>query len=59
MNKWVKIMTLTLSFPTSILICVWISSHLVKTGVLSPNQGVLFFLVYTVAALFSIVYKSI
>ena len=56
--KWIKIMGLAMSLPTTIFVMAWGSMHLFKIGILSQVQAVLLFLAVVLNTLFLMVYYA-
>jgi hypothetical protein len=57
-RKWLRIMGLALSLPSTIFIAVWGAMHLAKIGILTQTQAVLLFLVIIGNILFLMVYYA-
>jgi hypothetical protein len=57
-KKWLQIMGLAMSLPTTILIVVWGAMQLAKMGILTKNQAVLLFLAVITNLLFLMVYYA-
>lgn len=57
-RKWLQIMGLAMSLPSTIFISVWGAMHLAKIGVLTQTQAVLSFLVVIGGILFLMVYYA-
>jgi purine-cytosine permease-like protein len=57
-KKWLQIMGLAMSLPSTIFIVVWGAMHLAKIGILTQTQAVLGFLVIIGSLLFLMVYYA-
>jgi purine-cytosine permease-like protein len=57
-KKWIKIMGLAMSLPSTIFIMAWGSMQLHKNGLLSEVQAVLLFLAVVLNTLFMMVYYA-
>lgn len=57
-KKWIKIMGLALSLPSTIFITAWGTMHLAEIGILTKVQAVLIFLLIVLNILFSMVYYA-
>jgi ABC-type multidrug transport system permease subunit len=56
--KWVKLVGLALSFPSTIFVSAYLSMSLHQAGYLSKIQSVLLFLAVVLNSLFMIVYYA-
>jgi purine-cytosine permease-like protein len=56
--KWIKIMGIAMSLPSTIFIMAWGSMHLHKIGILTQLQAVLLFLAVVCNMLFLMVYYA-
>jgi purine-cytosine permease-like protein len=57
-QKWLKIMGLAMSLPSTIFIMAWGSMQLHKMGILSQTQAVILFLAVVCNVLFLMVYYA-
>lgn len=57
-KKWLQIMGLAMSLPSTIFITVWGAMHLHKIGILTQTQAVLSFLAIIGGLLFMMVYYA-
>lgn len=57
-KKWLQIMGLAMSLPSTIFIAVWGAMHLAKIGILTKTQAVLLFLAIIGNLLFLMVYYA-
>ena len=57
-QKWLKIMGLAMSLPTTIFVMAWGSMQLYEKGVLTKTQAVLLFLAVICNILFTMVYYA-
>lgn len=57
-KKWIQIMGLALSLPSTIFIAVWGAMHLADLGILTRTQAVLLFLAIIGNILFLMVYYA-
>lgn len=57
-KKWLQIMALAMSLPSTIFVTVWGAMHLAKIGVLTQTQAVLLFLAIIGGLLFLMVYYA-
>ena len=57
-KKWLQIMGLAMSLPSTIFIAVWGAMQLAKKGILSQTQAVLLFLAIIGNILFLMVYYA-
>jgi hypothetical protein len=57
-KKWLQIMGLAMSLPSTIFMAVWGAMHLAKIGVLTQTQAVLSFLAIIGGLLFLMVYYA-
>jgi hypothetical protein len=57
-RKWIKIMGLAMSLPSTIFIMAWGTMELHKKGILSQAQAVLLFLASIFNILFMMVYYA-
>lgn len=57
-QKWLQIMALAMSLPSTIFISVWGAMHLAKIGVITQTQAVLGFLIIIGSILFTMVFYA-
>jgi hypothetical protein len=57
-KKWIKIMGMAMSLPSTIFVMAYISMELKKAGYLSQTQAVLLFLAVVCNLLFMMVYYA-
>ncbi|MBC7713243.1 MAG: hypothetical protein H7177_07885 [Rhizobacter sp.] len=57
-KKWLQIMALAMSLPSTIFIAVWGAMQLTKMGILTRNQSMALFLVIICSLLFLMVYYA-
>ena len=57
-TKWLKIMGLALSLPSTILFLGWGTMHLAELKIITKTQGILIFLAVIVNILFTMVYYA-
>ena len=57
-KKWLQIMGLAMSLPSTIFIAVWGAMHLAEIGILTKTQAVLSFLAIIGSLLFLMVYYA-
>jgi hypothetical protein len=57
-KKWLQIMALAMSLPSTIFVVVWGAMHLAKIGILTQAQAVLLFLAIIGGLLFLMVFYA-
>jgi purine-cytosine permease-like protein len=57
-KKWIKIMGLAMSLPSTIIVMAWSTMELYKKGYLSQTQAVILFLAVIFNLLFMMVYYA-
>jgi hypothetical protein len=57
-KKWLKILALALSLPTTIIAAAWFFMHMVTIGVIGKTFGIILFLVVIFNTLFLMVFYA-
>ncbi len=57
-TKWLKIMALAMSLPTTIFVAIWGSMQLAKMKIISETMAIILFLVIIGNVLFTMVYYA-